>query len=235
MKTKAYVKFLNSIATFDYDIDLLDEFSCRQLTSSDVSPKHINLKKLSLTKAEFKNRANHLKSTFYDGIVKCYYESMMAYFLGVVNAVLRTGIFVDKLVGSDARMMSEKEVLHCGSWEGVCAEIAKNYVRTLDNLRDSEKSIKKFIGCLELNVSKNDWERILPWCEIRHLLVHHEGVCDKRFHEKFGSMFPCQTGRPFTLGYHEITKLRNDILSFIEKIDAEIVAKKRVGQSFCQP
>ena len=50
----------------------------------------------------------------------------MTYFLDVVNDVLRTGIFVDKLVGSDARTMSEKEILHCGC--------------------DSEKSIKKFIG-----------------------------------------------------------------------------------------
>ena len=235
MKTKAYVRFLNSMATFDYDIDLLDEFSGRQLTNADISAKHVKLKKLNLNQAEFKNRTNHLKSTFYDGIVKCYYESMMTYFLDVVNDVLRTGIFVDKLVGSDARTMSEKEILHCGSWDGVCSAIAANYVRALDNLRDSEKSIKKFIGCLELNVSRNNLARILPWCEIRHLLVHRGGICDKRFHQKFGSMFPCQPGEQFILGYRAITNLRNDVLGFISVVDSEIIAKKRVDPSYCQP
>ncbi len=246
MKTKFLVKFLNSSAHLDADLEFVDiiQVAVQNNRLNDHASTHIfdyvepdKHQKLSTrTNSDHSRKlaANHLKTTVRAAFIKSLYETTTIYFQDILKAATKKGLDIDRLIGEHSINISSKELIKDGSFEKIIERISSSIFRQLENEKSTKALIEKMDKKLGLNVGEGIIHAALPYLEIRHRLVHGKGKADKEFCEKFPFIGAIED-RTIELEYSLIDNARRAIITLVKEFDKRVVANRLVETTEMQP
>lgn len=246
MKTKAFVRFLNRAAHFDADIELVDVLNLANRAGSLHSSTERYLFKYVLPDKHprLANRTNsdhsrqlaitHLKATLCASFIKDIYEDLYAYLREILTAAAENGLDPNRLIGEHKLALEGNDLLRAGTWQAVVQLVSDGLFRKLENLQDTKKLIEKFNDKLNLGVDSTKIDAALPYFEIRHLLVHNDGLADAKFCNQF-TTFGATVGQRLTMDYETINSARTAICALVTEYDEKVVANSVVPNSYLQP
>lgn len=243
MKTKPYVRFLNRVAHYDADIEIADVFS-RSLPAlhtagglrifDAVDPTHHPRLAARVPSPHNRRLAlSHLKSTLYSSFLKDLYEDVSAYLTDILAAAARHGFDPKRLVGDVKVEVRPNDILTAGNWKNVVELVAQAIFRGLENRRNTKELLTRINSTLDLGVQANRIKNALPYLEMRHLLVHKDGIADSKFCDEFPTF--CSTGQKLQLDYLMIQDARRAVTALVEEFDNKVVAKGIVSRTDMQP
>ncbi|WP_461209458.1 hypothetical protein [Desulfocurvus sp. DL9XJH121] len=246
MKTKSYVRFLNRFAHFDADIELADVVSIsndRGILNKNAGEmlfdavdvhRHPRLAGRDASPHNRKIAIGHLKVTLYSSFIKDIYEDMTMYFREVLEAAAKKGISPNRLTGECNSTFKVNDILLAGNWDNVVKMISEAIFRQIENKKSTKELIAQMNAKLNLGVAQEKIDAALPFLEIRHLLVHADGIADQKFCSSF-PRFGATAGHPIHLGHNEIQNARTTISALINAFDQAIVANGLVDPAELQP
>lgn len=244
MKTKYLVRFLNRAAQFEADLELNDVFFnaaiAGQLVSKQflfdfVNPQnHVRLASRKVNKYNRKLALNHLKGTLRAAFLKDIYEDVSTYFTDLLAGAARTGLSTERLIGENKMSFEVNDVLKCGNWESVINLVAETLFRKLENEQSTLKLLIAIDKKLNLGVPETIIQEALPYLEIRHLLVHSDGIADNDFCQRFPAI-GATAGKSIELSYSLITAARTKITEMVVQYDQSAVINNVVPKCDLQP
>lgn len=246
MKTKYLVKFLNTSAHLDADLELVDiikvAVSNNRFKSDDspyifdyVNPdKHQKLTTRANSDHSRKLAANRLKTTVRAAFIKSLYESTTIYFQDILKAATKRGLNVDRLIGEHSINISSKDLIKIGSFEKIIERISSSIFRQLENEKSTKILIEKMNKKLGLSIGDEIIYNALPYLELRHLLVHRQGKADKEFCSKY-PFIGAEEDKIIKLDYSIIDNARKAIISLVKDFDKKIVENELVHNTDKQP
>lgn len=163
LKSKAYVAFLNRLATYKRDLDLLDILSRTNNVPSGVDTrKYTSFSGISLTEKDVLKYINHFKSTVHEGILKNVYELMMLYFRNIIESVLKHGVDPVRVLGDSSEKLELSTIVKAGSWEGLLNELTKIILKRLEGLKDTTKMTEALAKRLSISVDDHYLDSACP-------------------------------------------------------------------------
>jgi hypothetical protein len=245
MKTKSFIKFLNTAAHLDVDLEFVDivKVSVSQgllKTSSNIhifdhvdKVKHTKLAKRVNTDHSRTLVANHLKSSIRASFIKSIYEASSVYFQDILKIVIKKGVNTERLLGEHNKSFSCKEIIELGSYSKIQDAIALGIFRQLENERSTKALIEKMAKKLGLSIANETVNKAMPYFEIRHKLVHSEGKADKIFCTNFPEL-EAEDTKSIHLSYKIVSTAKQNITNLIHEFDQQIVANDLVHNSELQ-
>jgi len=245
MKTKFLVRFLNRLAHFEADLELVDILK-KELQSGKLNPKLPRIfdaadasthPRLFKRKPSHYNRAiavNHLQKTVRASFIKDVYEEVTKYLSDLIRGAAAKGLEPGRLIGEHKLSFSGNEILKCRSFDEILDLVASSLFRRLENEQSTIKLLKAVNNKLELGVTESLLNDALPYLELRHLLVHCDGIADARFSRKY-SAIRSKPGKKVNIT-HALTKRASNIISsMVKEFDRLAIEKEAVLEADCQP
>lgn len=246
MKSKAYVRFLNRAARFKVDLELLDVVGLAVTAGQLVDPqskmlfgnvdpqKHSGLAGYKSTAHNRKLVVAHLKATLRAAYIKDLYEDFYAYLLELVTAAARAGLQPGRLIGEHKFELDANVVLACTTWDGVIKLVSDSLFRQLEQQQSTPKLLTAIDKKLGLKVDPKLLKAALPYLELRHLLVHSDGVADAKFCKDYPG-FKVTPGDTIRLSHAITTAAREAITKLAETYDSRAVKASILGKDDMQP
>lgn len=246
MKTKAYVRFLNRAAHFEADIELVDMLSRAARAGRLHSPQSQHL--LEFLKPEVHPRLAarensdgnrkiafaHLKGTLCSAFLKDIYEDFSSYLQEVIEAAARNGLDPNRLIGEHKVTFEANDLLKCKSWEAVVSLVSNALFRRLENEKSTRDLLAKFNAKLNLGVVQAAIDDALPYLEMRHLLVHADGVADEAFCRQFPTL-GLASGAKIPMTNRVLQAAKKAIHALVAEIDAKVIQNNVVATADTQP
>lgn len=245
MKTKAYHAFEQKIIYFDDDIDLMEVLRDGILKGdlSDPDSKYL-LKNINSRKHKHISRRgnsdggrelviNHLRTTLYSGYIKDIYEEVTHYLRTILIKSAENGFDSARIVGEHTCKLDATKILSSGSWQRVAELVANSIFQSLESEQSTLKLIKKISDKLALNVDNTLINNALPYLEIRHFLVHSDGLLTRSFIAE-------NNGIKHKNGYVKldsrlIKQLRDSVSALIKDFDSKVVSSNLLNAKDLQP
>ncbi|OPY85562.1 MAG: hypothetical protein A4E65_00104 [Syntrophorhabdus sp. PtaU1.Bin153] len=246
MKTKYYVRFLNRAAHFDADIELVDVIGLASKQGKICSPQSpylfdcVDLARHPRLASRVKTAHNrniaitHLKSTLCGSFLKDAYEDLTIYLKDLISGAAQKGLDPNRLIGEHKESFETNVILACGSWGAVVRLVSDALFRRLENLRNTKGLLTKLNDKLNLQVDTGKIDAVLPYLEIRHLLVHQDGLADQKFCDDYPNMGAIK-GKKLKLDHALVATARAAIADLIKDFDEKAVTNDIVPQSDLQP
>ena len=232
LKSKAYVAFLNRLATYKRDLDLLDILSRTKNVPSGVDTrKYTSFSGISLAEKDVCTYINHFKSTVHEGILKNVYELMMLYFRNIIESVLRHGVDPVRVLGDSSEKLELSTIVKAGSWEGLLNELAKIILKRLEGLKDTTKLTETLAKRLSIGVDGHYLDSAKPYFAIRHLLVHNNGLPDEDFKKKNPDLI---VKGEIEIKYWGVKKAFDAIGKYVEEFDKALITNNAIAKEDCQ-
>ena len=232
MKTKFLAKFHDRAAHFDADIELVDVISTATKKGRLNDPdkifefvderKHPRLSRRSASKGSRDLAIAHLRKTVYVSFIKEMYEDTMLYFSDLLRGAAKTGVSTDRFVGEHKLQFTANDILEARSYESLIDIVSASIFRSLENKRNTTKLIEAIDSKLNLNVNPGIREAALPYLEMRHLLVHADGVADADFCTRFPLM-GAQEGKKLSMSHRVISQARTCVVDMIAEYDSRAI------------
>lgn len=246
MKTKFLVRVLNRAAHFDADIELADilrlEANAGSLFTTGgqyifdaVDPqRHPRLAARGTTDASRGRAAAHLKTTLCSSFLKDIYEDLTMYLQELLKAAAENGLSPDRLIGEHKVSFEANDVLSAGNWDAVLGLVSKSLFRRLEGEKSTMNLLRAINNKLNLGVLPATIDAALPYLELRHLLVHSDGVADRKFCTAFPQMH-AEEGHRVGLNLALIDDARAAILALMREFDQKVVSSNLVRAEHLQP
>ncbi len=245
-KTKYLVRFLNRAAQFDADLELADVFATAVQSGRLFSPesrflfdfvdpnKHSRLSNRKISDHNRNLALNHLKSTIRAAFLKDIYEDVAAYMVELLAGAAKAGLSPERLVGEHRVTFEVNDILKCGNWDNVIKLVADSLFRKIENERSTLKLLVAIDKKLNLGVPEKAIQEALPYLEIRHLLVHADGVADAEFCKKFPTV-GAVAGETIPLSYFLVSTARTKTVEMVTQYDQCAVQKNAILDTDLQP
>ena len=235
MASKAFYSFKMKLDKFNDDVELLDVLR-NAINGGALTPRdgdfvldgidpvvHSHLARRSNSNGSRSLIVNHLRNSIAAAYVKDIYEEVTHYFGVVLEQSCNNGFDADRLVGEHSFKIDARALLKLGNWEAVCKEVSTSVLKSLESERSTLQLISKIKGKLGLEIDQALIETALPYLEVRHLLVHSDGVASAAFQKKYPSI--ALKGNKVDLNFNFILNFRISILKLLESFDASVVSK----------
>jgi hypothetical protein len=245
MKTKYLVRFLNRLAHYEADLELVDILK-KELQAGKLNPElpcifdaadATSHPRLFKRKASDHNRAialNHLQKTVRASFIKDVYEDVTKYLSDLIRGAAAKGLEPGRLIGEHKLSLSCNDVLQCHSFDEILDLVASNLFRRLENEQSTVKLLKAVNNKLGLGVEESLINEALPYLELRHLLVHSDGIADARFSTKYTAI-RSKAGKKVNLTHALTGRASTKISSMIKEFDRLVIEKEAVLEADCQP
>jgi hypothetical protein len=233
MRSKALVRFLNRVARFDDDIELIDVF-VRAIAAGDLT-SHVSSRlfdhiepsthpRLAKARATDHNRGlvvGHLRKTVYSSYIKDLYEDFTEYLNELVVSAFRKGLDPVQLRGEYKVLVAADELLGCEDWDAALQVIADSVGHRLDAMGNHKKLdfLDKRLG---LTIDSALVDAAMPFIDLRHLLVHMDGKADEGFCSRCEGL-GARPGESVRLTEQTTRNARAAITALVEHIDARAV------------
>jgi len=234
MKTKYLLRYLNRAAHFDADLELADVLATAvkqgRLQSAGnkifdfVEPaKHPRLSRRKDSDQSRTLAITHLKSTLHASFVKDLYEDAMKYMQELLRGAATKGLSPARLVGPHKVSFSANDVLAAKGWTGVIQMVSDSLFRAIENERSTKKLLEAIDNKLGLGVDQTIVDGALPYLDLRHLLVHQDGVADGSFCKRNPGL-GAVVGKKIALPYRVVAKARANVEATVREYDKKAVA-----------
>ena len=239
-KTKYLVKFLSRAAHFEADIELADVLAIASgtgvLSATDsaylfdaVSPDQHP--RLASRKSNDHNRrlaVRHLKASLCASYIKDLYEDFSEYMQDILEAAARNGINPNRIIGSHKINVEASDLLAAGNWNNVVHMIARSIFRKLEDERNTKSLIHAMDSKLGLGLDQAKLDAALPYFELRHLLVHHDGIADQDFCQRF-PLFPASAGNKISVEFNAVKNAKIAVIELAKEFDNKVVINQVVS------
>jgi hypothetical protein len=234
MKSKYLVKFLSRAAHFEADIELADVLAIASASGalSAAGGEHIfdsvnkeQHPRLAARKSNDHNRrlaVRHLKATLCASYIKDLYEDFGEYMQNILEAAAKNGFNPNRIIGSHKINVEASELLTAGNWDGVVHMVAKSIFRKLEDERNTKALIQAMDSKLGLGLDQAILDAALPYFELRHLLVHHDGIADADFCQRFPT-FPATAGEKMSVEFTVVKLAQTTVTKFAKAFDAKVL------------
>jgi len=234
MGSKVRVKFLNRAARYDGDIEFVDviysavlanhltpEGGVPLFTGIDVS-RHPRLASQKPSSDNRRHVAGHLRRSVYASYIKDLYEDFAEYLMEIIS-VARKGSKPTDIAREHKVTLEAGEILDCGSMEDVLDLVAASFFDRLEQMSNTKRILLLLNEGLGLDLDTSLLAAAQPYVELRHLLVHADGVASPTFCAEFPDFkaFPNETIR-VTDG--TVRDARSVVTALVEHIDSKAVA-----------
>lgn len=246
MKTKIFVRFLNRAAHFDADIELVDVFALAvrngamasangaQLFEGVDPRKHPRLANRQVSEHNRKLAATHLKRTLNAAFIKDLHEDVSSYFTDLLAAAARSGLSPDRLIGEHKMSLDANDLLRCQSWDAVVQLVSRQLFRRLEDEKSTIKLLTAVDKKLDLGVDATLRDEALPYLELRHVLVHADGIADEAFCRRYPSL-TAVAGEKVELNSKLVMVAREKVVAMVRNYDECAVAKLGLPKEDLQP
>ena len=237
--SKYLVKFLSRAAHFEADIELADVLAIATGANvlSSGGGKHVfdavnptQHPRLASRKNNDHNRrlaVRHLKASLCASYIKDLYEDFGDYMQEVLEAAAKNGINPNRIIGSHKINVEASELLAAKNWDGVVHMITRSVFRKLEDERNTKSLIQSMDTKLGLGLDQVILDAALPYFELRHLLVHHDGVADKDFCSRFPA-FPAKAGDKISVEFSVVEAAKTAVVNLAKEFDGKVVKNKVV-------
>jgi hypothetical protein len=245
MKTKHLVSFLNRAAHFEADIELVDVLAQASdagtlsqgggphLFDSVAPARHPRLAKRKSSDHNRRLAVRHLKASLCASYIKDLYEDFGKYMQDVLEAAARNGINPGRLIGTHRINVEANDLLATGTWEGVVHMIASSIFRKLEDDRNTKSLIQAMDAKLGLGLDQAVLDAALPYFELRHLLVHKDGMADADFCQRFPA-FGAVTNSKISVEFTVVASARIAVTALAKHFDSKVVANNIVAPADLQ-
>lgn len=234
--SKEFLTFKNRLRHFDDDIEMVDilcttikrnrlENGADKLFEYQVPEKHPNISSYSIRQENRLLLARHLRTTVYSSYVKDVYEEGTMYLRGIVSEAYQNAT-VDprRIIGEHNINMSTVDVL-AGIRDGTLAQtVIDNMFQTLENERSTIALIDKTCRKLGLNVDSGVVDMAVNYLEIRHKLVHTDGLADQEFKDTHPNLRYTQENY-IDLTYQTILSMHDAVFALVKALDEDAISK----------
>lgn len=234
MGTKARLKFLNRAARFDADIEFVDVINyavqCGDLTPPAGAPlfTHLNPerhRRLSRQQPNDDNRqhvAAHLRKTVFSSYIKDLYEDFSAY-LEEIIVVSRKGFKLGHMATVHKVQLDANDILDSGSWEGVLELVTESVFDRLGGMSNTARILQALGDLLGLELDGSVVTAAQPFVDLRHLLVHADGIASPEFCREFPD-FGAFEDEPIRLTVSTVHDARIALTALVEHVDGKAIA-----------
>jgi hypothetical protein len=246
MKTKYHVRFFSRIAHLDTDLELVDVIkrstakgalhsaTTKRIFADVNKTDHPRLYQRKNTDHSRSLAVGHLKSTLCEAFIKDAYDDVTQYMAEILEAAARNGLDPKRLIGEHNVSFDANELLALGGWSNVVHHVARSVFRKLESEQSTKSLLQKMNTKLNLGINQNTIAEAVPYFEIRHLLVHADGIADKTFCKTYPK-FNFVGNAKIPLSYTLVDDARQAICALISEFDQKIVENKVVSASDLQP
>lgn len=180
-----------------------------------------------------KEITRHLCRTIYSSFIKDLYEEVCLYIKGVmlVSAEKHTIKNIDRFIGDAQKSVEVKKILNTSSFDQIIDNAISIIFRSMEEkavwLNDKSKKmhlsiIKQLQNKLDFKINKTIEEEAMPYLELRHVLVHHDGIPDSDFIKKH-ACFSLRKGEKRLRITHQIIKeAYNKVHALVGEIDKQL-------------
>ncbi|MCA8252304.1 hypothetical protein LGM89_03400 [Burkholderia sp. AU31624] len=244
-KTKYLHKFLSRADHFFADIELADVFAISSASGvlsqnndahlfDSVDPtQHPTLARRKNNDHNRRLAVRHLKASLCSGFIKDLYEDFNEYMQDILEAAARNGINPKRLVGNHKVNIEANDLLAAGNWDSIVHMIARSIFRKLEEERNTKSLILAMDAKLDLGIDHSILNTALPYFELRHLLVHHDGIADADFCVRFPS-FGASVGNKISVEFTMTSAARSAIIELAKHFDSKVMQHQLILKTECQ-
>lgn len=237
--------FLNRLAILCGDIELVDVVNISSkkglLTKDDsehifhcIEPNiHPTLSKRIKTDYNRKMAIRHLKSVVYSAFIKEIYEELTIYLRGILKAGAMKGSDPSRIVGEHNITITANSLLRLRSWENVITHVSNSIFRALEEKRSTPELLNKINKKLNLDIPQEIIDAAMPYLEMRHILVHADGIADHKYCTSFPEI-GLSPGQKVSINYSVYMKAKAAISGLVRTYDKFIIANSIIGESHIQ-
>lgn len=235
MRSKHLVRLLNRVAHFEADVELADVVAISNHTGAlntkvgvrlfdAVNPKQHPRLAARIPNAHNRRLAvRHLKATLCASFLKDIYEDLSAYMQSILEGAARNGLDPNRLIGEHKIQLEANDVLAAKTWPGVVRLVTQSVFRRLENEKSTRDLIQKLNAKLNLGVPQPIIDAALPYLELRHLVVHSDGVADEKFCRSFPN-FGATAGAKIDMNFSVLQAAKKAVVVLVEEFDVKVVA-----------
>jgi effector-binding domain-containing protein len=246
MRTKAYHAFEQKISYFDDDIDLIEIIKIGVSNGNLTDPKseyvlkgvdpakHSHIARRKNSDGSRTLLINHLRQTLYSSYVKDVYEEVTQYLKTILEQAAENGFDAGRLIGEHSCKFDASAILAAGNWKSVAGLITDSVFQTLEAEKSTLKLFEKMAAKLALSIDHSLIVATLPYLEVRHYLVHDDGVLPTQFQKNNPGILVDDKNR-VQLKYQFVSKLRDSVKQLIKHYDERIVSSKLLKKEEMQP
>lgn len=245
MKTKHLVRFLARAAHFEADIELADILGIASaagvlsqngsefLFDSVAKSQHPRLAQRKNNDHNRRLAVRHLKASLCASYIKDLYEDFAEYMRSILEAAAKNGINPSRLIGEQKISFEANELLAAKNWDNVVNIISCAIFRRLEDERSTKSLIQTMDKKLGLGIDAALLDAALPYFELRHLLVHRDGIADADFCKRFPS-FPAKAGDKISVEFVIVKAAKTAVTALAKHFDRQVIAHKLVATKECQ-
>ena len=244
MKTKSLLRFFNRADHFQADIEIADIFalavskgalkSAVSLFEHCDSAKHPTIAKRKVTDHNRMMASRHLGKTLCAAYIKDLYEDFSRYLAEIVESSAKKGLGADRIIGDHKFTIEANELLKLGSWDAVIGFVSATLFRRIENEKSTIKLISAIDAKLDLKLDAAIRDAALPFLDLRHLLVHRDGVPDKEYCDKYQAL-GFTIGERVALSFKLVSDAKATIHALARHVDHKVVDLKLVSEGELQP
>ena len=244
-RSKACHSFQTKMNYFLDDIELVDVVresilhddltgSSRHVLDRVDPQRHPHLQRRGNSAASRKHVINHLRNTVYGSFMKDTYEEITQYLRTILRQCTQSGFDSDRIIGEHAFKIDARTVLQMGNWETVCENVAVSLFQAMENERSTRKLLRKMCSKLDLSVPACLIDDIIPYIEVRHLLVHSDGLASEEFRRNNEGFSYTDDGK-VRLDYRFVSDCHSKSFALIEAFDDAVIANNLLAEEYMQP
>lgn len=108
-------------------------------------------------------------------------------------------------------------------------KMVEDVFRSLENERSITKLIDKMLNGTGAQVSQAEKDSVLPYLEMRHLIIHNNGKIDAEFEGKYGAAMNLKAGDKVPSVFLNADSAIKSVSAFVKKIDGEFIRMNMVS------
>lgn len=245
MRTKAYHAFEQKLIYFDDDLDLIDvlrtgvingdltDTGSRSLLKNVDPLKHTHIARRKNVDTSRTQVINHLRGTLYAGYIKDVYEEVTHYLRAVLKKAAVNGFDAGRIIGEHSCKFDARTILAAGNWNAVAALVADSVFQSLEAEQSTLKLLQKVSNKLALGVDPALIDAALPYLEVRHFLVHTDGLLPAEFIAQ--NPFISTRKSYIQLDFKFVNGMREAIKKLVKDFDDKVVAADLLHPADLQP
>lgn len=231
--SKCLVTFKNKMSHFNADLDFIDILS--NLVSNghfsnneELFPGASNNKYTTLSKYKIADQNRnlviyHLKSTLFTAYIKDLYEEFTIYLKGIMKEVyFNAKVNPERLSGEHKVSFSAVDVLRHLQTGDLAEMVIDNIFQSLENERSTIELINKFHNKIGIEKNETLIRNAIYFLEIRHKLVHTDGIADQEFKDTHTSLQYTESNK-IKPSYQVICQAYSAVYNLVSDIDSKVI------------
>jgi len=178
-----------------------------------------SLDRMTVSDHNRKLKILHLRKSIYVSYIKDVYEETIQYFHDLLQeAVSKIKLDPTRIVGNHHENIDLVEILEHFYADDLTDFIVNKIYRKIENQQDTLNTIDQVIRKLGITLEENIKEEAVSYLQIRHILVHADGIADAVFRDNH-TFLSYETDGKISINRELIVKYHTKICALVKAVD----------------